>query len=295
MKYSIIDNKLMIDIDSLFYKSVQDLMDDLIPSRKIQHLLITNGWIQMDSIKVKRETILDGDKLSIDLYPETYSYLKREEDEVDIVYEDELLVIVNKKAGELVHSDGGSENSVKDKLESHYSRKNNCTYHPLHRLDRETGGLLLFSKSIIFQPLFDKYMEEKKIQRYYIALCMGKCDKGVKMTIDSPLGKDRHNAKKMVVYAKGQPAVTKVESLGYKNGITAFKCNLLTGRTHQIRVHLSSKGYPIINDDLYGKAARETKQMGLFANMVKFFHPLKEENITVSCDLPDELKKLMPR
>ncbi len=292
MKYILKDKWLWIDIDTLFYKTVQDFMDALIPSKKMQHLCITNGWIMMDDIKVKRESRLDGKTLQILLYPNTNAYEKVEKDDIDIVYEDELVLIVNKEKGLLVHSDDG-QITLNDQVRSHYRHKNYYDLNPIHRLDKETSGLLMYSKSCIFQPLLDEYLNQRSIRRTYYAFVKGKMNKGEKLSIDEPIGKDRHTSGKMIVYKKGQEAHTKVESLGYKNNVTALKCTILTGRTHQIRVHLSYMGYPILNDPLYGVSYPSLSCMGLVAKELVFYHPLKEENMKVSAELSEELKGLM--
>ncbi len=284
---------LRIEVKDLFAKTIQEFMDLYFPSKKIQHLLITNGWLKMDEMKVKRETPLDGKYLTLELYPEKNSYRKLEKDNVEILYEDELLCVVNKPAGIIVHSDKEDEVTLSTLVRSHYASEPYLTLNPIHRLDKETSGLVFFSKSPLFQPLFDHMLLKREIKRTYLAFAKGKAEKGVKMTFDDPIGKDRHNAGKMIVYKNGQDALTKVESLGYKNGITTFRCTLLTGRTHQIRVHLSSHHYPIINDPLYGVPENSLDKMGLVAYELQFYHPFREENVKVKLELEPKMKALM--
>lgn len=292
MNYIVKDRTAIIDVDSLFYYTVQQFMDDLIPSRKMQHLIITNGWLRMDEIKVKRETILDGQKLYLDLYPETYEYTKIENDDIEIVYEDELLLVVNKPAGLLVHSDT-KEITLNDKVQSYFRSKNYYCLNPIHRLDKETSGLIVYSKSPVFQPLLDKYLNEKQIQRFYLAFVKGASEKGKKYSIDSPLGRDRHDSKKMIVYKNGQEAHTKAVCIASRNGFSVMQCHLLTGRTHQIRVHLSSIGFPILNDALYGVNTPKFRNMGLMATELRFYQPLKQEEIKVKIDCLEEYRVML--
>jgi len=292
MNYTVKDGILRIRVDSVFCNDVQEFLDQYFPSRKIQHLMITNGWLKMDELKVKRASRLSGQYLTLELYPEKTVCHKLENDDVEICYEDELILIVNKTAGILIHSDDENEVTLTTLVRSHFANKN-YTLNPIHRLDRETSGLVFYSKSPLFQPLFDLSLQKREIKRYYLAFCKGKAEKGVKMNLDDPIGKDRHNAGKMIVYKNGQEAHTRVESLGYKNGITTFRCSLLTGRTHQIRVHLSSHNYPIINDALYGVPYPKADRMGLVAAEMVFYHPLKEENLKVKTEIPQQLKALM--
>lgn len=292
MNYRTKGKILEIDIDSLFYSNIQEFMDAFIPSKKIQHLLIQNKWLKMDGNPVKREDDIMGLHLEIELYPESYCYEKCSHD-IDVVYEDEIVLIVNKPKGVLVHSDGGDEDCLSRWVESYYAETPYISAQPVHRLDRDTTGLVMFSKSVIFQPLLDKYLSEKQIRRYYLAFVKGKINPDTSMTIDKPIGKDRHDSSRRIVNKNGQRALTKVRSLGYsKKGYSILRCVLDTGRTHQIRVHLSNEKMPILNDALYGVSSDLCIRMGLMADELEFYHPLKEENVLVECDLPNDLSRL---
>lgn len=292
MKYSLDERVLNIEISSLFNETVQDFLDAYIPSKKYQHLLIQNKWILIDGKACKREDELKGDILSINIYPEDNIY-QEVKNKLDVVYEDELCVVVFKPKGVLVHSDGNEEVTLTDYVKSYYKDKPYIDVQPIHRLDKETTGLVMFSKSVIFQPLLDKLLSEKTIRRYYLAFVKGKMRIDETITIDKPIGKDRHNSNRRVVAKVGQPALTKVKCLGSKGGISILRCYLDTGRTHQIRVHLSSIGYPIINDDLYGIRDKSLVRMGLLADELEFFHPLKEEQIHIEGNIPNDVSKLL--
>ena len=291
MKYKLEDKTLHIDIDSIYNKTIQEFLDEFIPSKKYQHLLIQNKWILLNGNPCKREDDIVGTDLSINIYPEENSYQKIDY-KIDVVYEDEICLVVNKPKGVLVHSDGTEEVTLSDYVKSYYFDKPYIDVQPIHRLDKETTGLVMFSKSVIFQPLLDKLLSEKNIRRYYLAFVKGKMKEGDSLTIDKPIGKDRHNSSKRVVAKNGQPALTKVKSLGSKNGLSILRCYLDTGRTHQIRVHLSSVGYPIINDDLYGIRDKALIRMGLIADELEFYHPLKEESIEIDDELPNDMAKV---
>lgn len=293
MKYTLRDTWLDIEISSLFVKTVQEFFDNYIPSKKEQHLLIQNKNILLDGNPVKREDDLVGITLSINIYPERYDYIKVS-NKLDVMYEDEMLLIVNKPKDLLVHSDGNKELTLTDIVKSYYVDKPYISALPIHRLDKETSGLVVYSKSIIFQPLLDKLLSEKLIRRNYFAFVKGKIEEGKSFVIDKPIGNDRHNSNKRIIYKNGQPALTKVKSIACnnKNNYSIVLCTLDTGRTHQIRVHLASEGYPILNDELYGSRTNLCIRMGLFAQSIDMYHPLLEDNLSVEADLPNDLSHL---
>ena len=294
MKYELKEKWLYIDTESLFVKTIQEFFDNYIPSKKVQHLLIQNKNILLDGKPVKREDDIIGLNLMINIYPETYNYepcdLK-----ADIVYEDELVLIVNKPKNVLVHSDGNTEEVTLTRMvESYLVDRNYISALPIHRLDKETSGLVVFSKSVVFQPLLDKLLAEKQIRREYLAFVAGRFEPGRNMIIDKPIGNDRHVNGKRIVHPKGQSALTKVKGLAVnkKNNYSILLCTLDTGRTHQIRVHLSSEHYPILNDELYGVSSKLLVRMGLFARLVSMYHPLKEDVLEVEAELPNDLNRL---
>lgn len=290
MEYILIENMLHIKISSIHFDTIQDFFDEFIPSSKIQHLLIQNKWITIDNENVKREDLLKGEELIINIYPYNHVY-KKIDYELKIVYEDEFLLIVDKPKDILVHSDGNKEISLSDYVKSYFYNDSNIEAIPIHRLDKETCGLVVYSKSKIFQPLLDKMLMEKKIRRHYLAFVSGKVEKN-NFIINSPIGKDRHNPNKRIIYKNGQEAITKVIKVAEKNNISILRCVLDTGKTHQIRVHLASVNLPILNDSLYGVKTNKIIRMGLVADEVEFFHPLKEENIEATTLLPNDLSKL---
>ena len=290
MEYTLNKDKLSIKISSLNYEKVQDFFDEYIPSSKIQHLLIQNKWIYIDEKFAKREDELKGEELIINIYPYSNEY-KKIDYQIDVVYEDEFIIVVNKPKDVLVHADGNDEITLTDYVKSYYTDQPYIDVTPIHRLDKETSGMIIFSKSKIFQPLLDKMLEEKKIRRHYLAFVSGECEKD-NFVIDAPIGKDRHDSKKRIIYKEGQPASTKVIKIAAKNNISVLRCILETGRTHQIRVHLASKNLPILNDSLYGVKSNKIIRMGLIADELEFFHPLKEEMINLEISLPNDLSKL---
>ena len=293
MKYTLRDTWLDIEVNSLFVKTIQEFFDNYIPSKKIQHLLIQDKNILLDSNPVKREDDIVGMTLSINIYPEHYEYQKIN-NKLDVVYEDEIILVVNKPKDLLVHSDGNKELTLTDIVKSYYVDKPYISALPIHRLDKETSGLVVYSKSIVFQPLLDKLLSEKQIRRNYLAFVKGKIETGKSFVINKPIGNDRHNSNKRIIYKNGQNALTKIKCIACnkKDNYSIVLCTLDTGRTHQIRVHLSSEGYPILNDELYGSRTNLCIRMGLFAQSLDLYHPLIEDNLNIEADLPNDLSRL---
>ena len=212
-----------------------------------------------------------------------------------IIYEDDFLLIVDKKSGMLVHSDGATDKPVLASDVKYYYILNDIhtPVRPLHRLDEETSGLVIFSKSTLLQPYFDKLLQEKKIKREYYAFVDGYYRKGQKFVVDAPIGRDRHNAKKMRVSESGKSAKTNCICLesSRENNCSFVSCELESGRTHQIRVHLKHHKHPIISDSLYGTRYEYVDRLALQAYKVTIDSILYDEPLIISIPLANDLRK----
>ncbi|MFR6223655.1 MAG: RluA family pseudouridine synthase, partial [Lactococcus lactis] len=219
-----------------------------------------------------------GDKITLIFDNEDFSNLSLKfgsANLADILYEDEHLIVVNKPEGMKTHGNTADELA----LQNHVAAAINQEVFVVHRLDQATSGAVLFAKNQFVLPILGKMFEENKIHREYLALVKGHFSEN-QFTIDRAIGQNRHDKNKRILSAKGQKAVTHVEIIKKFTDKTLVKCTLDTGRTHQIRVHLSSLNHPIIGDALYGQKSQE--RMMLHAGKIIIPHPFENKILEIS-------------
>ncbi|PLS14982.1 RluA family pseudouridine synthase [Bacillus sp. M6-12] len=195
---------------------------------------------------------------------------------IEVLFEDDHLLIVNKPSGMDTHPANPSEKNTLLNAVAGYITANGAHYglKHIHRLDKDTTGAVLFAKHPFAGSLLDRMLEERKINRTYLAIVHGLLKRDIG-TIHEKIGRDRHHASRRRVSPSGQPAITHyavLKRMKDKN-LTLIKCTLETGRTHQIRVHLSHIGHPLAGDELYfGKPA--FPRQALHAAKIQFHHPI---------------------
>lgn len=276
MKYTTRDGLLEIPpAEALRHKTVEAFLDEYRQSKKNKYLLVKDEKLLLDEVPVKDLSEEIGMRtFAIRIEEEGPDWVKSDTP-CEVVYEDAFVYVVHKESGIIIHGDPDDRNCLNamaarwlDDTQLHVPVR------PLHRLDKDTRGLVMYSKIPFFQPWLDAMMEEKQIRRHYLAICYGKAEPGTKFTCNEPLGKDRHRSGAYRVAKNGIPASTKAEVLAKKGKYLLIGCQLETGRTHQIRVHLANKGFPIVNDPLYGKVSADFEHMGLWADEIEFRSPL---------------------
>lgn len=260
--------------------TVKKLLEEhlLIP-RKIRHFLRTKKHLRINGEMINWQSLVKTGDM-IHLIFDDDDYLKKEipfgqAELVDCLYQDEHLIIVNKPEGMKTH--GNDPNEIA--LLNHVSAYVGQTCYVIHRLDMETSGAVMFAKNPFVLPILNRLLENKDIAREYWALVQGKFEPKHQVFQDK-IGRDRHDRRKRVVdHKNGQTALTIVDRLKvFPNG-TLVKCCLKTGRTHQIRVHLSAHNHAIIGDPLYSKIP--AKRLMLHAHKLSFTHPFTLEKISV--------------
>ena len=280
MKYTIKD-KIEIEIDELFNdKTLDYFLNYYKQSKKNKYIMIKDKKIRVNNncvdlnYKLKNNDIvnIEIDKEEVDFIEDTVS--------ADVVYEDEFLLVVNKPAGIIVHKEKNENGALANRVAKYFKDNSiKCSVRYLHRLDEDTQGLVIFSKLKFFQPFFDDCLANKLIKRYYKAVVFGYLDK--EKIVDKPIGRDRHNSKKYIVYKNGKNSKTKFIPICNKGKYSLIECELYTGRTHQIRVHLNSEKLYMVNDVLYGKKSYDFKYMGLYAYKIIWTNPINNKKMVV--------------
>lgn len=273
------------------------LAEELDISRsKIQKLIkeekiIVNGKKINSSYKVKLNDEIDvNDQLDFNVT------IEPENIPLDIVYEDEYLLIVNKKSGMVVHpAPGNYSNTLVNALMGKFNLSNDKIRPGIvHRIDKDTSGLLVVAKDDKTHFLLSEMIKKKEVERLYLAIVDGVI-KNETGTIDAPIGRDPNNRQKMLVTdVNSKDAITHFRVLKRFKNNTLIECKLETGRTHQIRVHMQYIGFPISNDPVYNKSKKTTSfgQM-LHSKSIRFVHPITKKELYFECDVPKEFKDFL--
>ena len=262
--------------------------------------LINDGHVTVNGQPVKpKYKVQAGDKISL-VKPEPQSLeLTPENIPLDIVYEDDDVIVVNKPQGMVVHpAPGHPDHTLVNALLYHSPLSTiNGTFRPgiVHRIDKDTSGLLMVAKNDLAHQSLAEQLRNKTNKREYLALVYGqiKEDEG---TIDAPLGRNPQDRKKQAVVKGGRHAVTHFKVIKRYDNFTLVKCILETGRTHQIRVHMKYIGHPLVGDPLYGprKVIGKNGQF-LHAALLGFKHPRTGKEMIFEAPLPENFQKMLDK
>lgn len=280
---------------------------DIYLSKKLnesRNLILKNikkGNIKVNNCVSKASYLVkENDEITFDSLKEE-NIIKKEDIPLDIIYEDEYIIVVNKKSGMVVHPSSGNYSATLVNALMNYTNQlsdesGEFRAGIVHRIDKDTSGLLLIAKTNEAHKKLIKEFKNKNIVRKYIALVHGviKENKG---KIDAPIGRDVKNRKKMCVTENNSKnAVTYFKVLKRYNNATLLELKLETGRTHQIRVHMNYIGYPVVNDKVYGrrKVVNDFGQM-LHAHYLAFNHPITNEYIEFATQVPNEFNEILDK
>lgn len=262
---------------------------------QMQQLLESENILVNGSKKKAKYKVKQGDRLILEEPEIKHLEVLPENIDLDIVYEDDDVIVVNKPQGMVVHpAPGHEEHTLVNALLYHSPLSTiNGTYRPgiVHRIDKDTSGLLMVAKNDKAHRSLAKQLKDKTNLREYIALVHGRIkeDEG---TIDAPLARSPKDRKKQAVVAGGRDAITHFKVLKRYRDYTLVSCRLETGRTHQIRVHMKYIGHPLVGDPLYGPK-KTLKGNGQFLHAAKlgFTHPTTGEFLVFEAKLPEIFEK----
>ena len=272
-------------------------------TRSAAQRLLEEGAVTLAGRPVKKNyKTAPGDVLAVALpEPEPVDAVPQDIP-LDVVYEDGDVIVVNKPVGMVVHPAAGHpDGTLVNALLYHCGESLsgiNGALRPgiVHRIDRDTSGLLIAAKNDFAHQALAEQLQDHSLYREYEAVCVGTLreDAG---TVDAPIGRHPVDRKKMAVVANGRGAVTHWSVLERFPGYTYVECRLETGRTHQIRVHMAYIGHPLLGDTVYGAKKPVPGLAGqcLHARRLSFIHPRTGERVTVECPLPDYFTQVLAR
>lgn len=274
---------------------------DLDLSRSMAQKMIENNQVLVNEkpVKTSYKTKLD-DNIKIKIAEPKMAEIKAQEISLDIIYEDNDIVVVNKPKGMVVHPgngnpDGTLVNAVLNHCKGSLSGIGG-EIRPgiVHRLDKDTSGLIIIAKNDKAHINLSKQIQDRKVKKIYTALVRGVIPEDT-ATIEMPIGRSKTDRKKMAVRKDGKEAITHIKVLKRYRNYTLVKVKIDTGRTHQIRVHMAEIGYPVVGDEVYSNGKNEFNVHGqmLHSTSLDFTHPVTGEEMHFEAPLPGYFKDII--
>lgn len=265
-------------------------------SQIITHLKRTENGILLNGIWGRvRDILHENDILTITLLEtEVSEHIIPVNLPLQIIYEDDDLMIINKTANTPIHpSQGNYDNTLANAVAYYFSQKNvPFTYRCINRLDRDTTGLLILAKHMYSASLLSNMVQNREIHREYLAIATGRID--LEGTIEAPIGRTPGSTiERMIDYENGEYASTHYKRLSYANGYSLVLLKLATGRTHQIRVHMKHIGHPLPGDFLYNPDYSIINRQALHSYRLRFIHPITQKTLEFTAPLPEDMNSII--
>lgn len=285
LEYIVKDNK---------YQNInQILKQEFNISARLLHKLIVEKHVFLNNMAIDtRNSVVPGDFVTVNLdFEEESENIVSKQMNLDIIFEDDGLLILNKPAGiavhpSILHYEDSLSNGVKFYFDSIGLKRK---IRPVNRLDLNTSGLIIFAKNEYIQECLIQQMKTATFKKDYIAIVSGRFDKS-SGTINLPIARKENSIIERCVSPEGQEAVTDYCVLQEFDDYSVVKCSLKTGRTHQIRVHMAAIGHPLLGDSLYGISCDWINRQALHSYKICFIHPVSHENMEFICELPEDMK-----
>ncbi len=296
--------------DAMSGKRLDQALAELLPEHSRARL---QGWIRDDYVQIDKKSMRPRDKVhggeQVEIRAEIESQISAAPEDIplEIVFEDEHLIIINKPAGLIVHPGAGNpQHTLMNALLHHDQQLEQVARAGIvHRLDKDTTGLLVVARTPQSHTYLANQLQARKIHREYVTIVSGIMTAGG--TINQPIGRHRTHRTKMAVVKNGRPSTTHYRIIKKYKHHTQLQVNLETGRTHQIRVHLTWLHYPIIGDPVYGGKKQLVKGMdpnlanyitafprqALHARAIQLHHPLSKEMMTWQVPIPEDMAELI--
>ena len=257
--------------------------------KKAAGLITVNGVWEFVNKPLKENDILE----TVFLDEESSENVPSVEMPLDIVYEDEDILVLNKMANLPIHPTKGYEYTNLANGVVYYYEKQGIpfVFRSVNRIDKDTTGLVIIAKNMLSGSILGESMRNRGIHRTYLAVTEGKLPE--KGTIDLPIGRREGSAVERCIDENGAKAVTHYERLKYKNGHSLAKVSLETGRTHQIRLHMRAIGHPLPADVLYNPNFQVIRRHALHSWKLEFEHPITKEKMYFEQELPEDMKKIL--
>lgn len=285
--------KLKYLVENNKYKNINEILSlEFKISTRLKNKLIKKNMIFLnDTTCDTRAPVKIGDKLIIDFnYEEENSNIVPNGMDLDIIYEDDWLLIVNKPSGIAIHpSILHFNNSLSNGIRFYFDKIGlKKKIRPVNRLDKDTSGLVIFAKCEYIQECLSLQMQEGILKKEYLCLVSGTINQK-SGTINLPIARKEGSIMERCIDEKGKQAITHYKVIKEFKNYSLVECRLETGRTHQIRLHMASIGHPLLGDTLYGTSSSLISRQALHSYKIKFIHPITKKEIELIAKLPQDI------